>query len=207
MSSQIFPFIRLPVPVVSATYMTDAMVREGRRHEGDYFSRHCEIQGAPGTGFFDSEDRTAKPLVRKVMNQSPVSSLIGTMGESAAIQAIQREVELVARTNFSILVTGESGAGKELVGNALFDSHVRNSHWLSIPLGLSRLDVSDVYRFDMKSSRNSLKIAPVKDIGNRHSAKIAIPLAPPHSCLNASTYIRLQMSGKDRGGLVNQVSL
>lgn len=47
------------------------------------------------------------------------SLLLHSMGNSASIRGIQREVEMVANTNFSVLVTGESGTGKELVTQAI----------------------------------------------------------------------------------------
>lgn len=46
-------------------------------------------------------------------------SLLDCMGKSAAVQRILTEVERVAITNFSVLVTGETGTGKDLVAQAV----------------------------------------------------------------------------------------
>ena len=65
--------------------------------------------------------------VRCALADAPAQTdfLLRSMGNSASIQAIQREVELVARTNFSILVAGESGSGKELVSQAIHTLSLR----------------------------------------------------------------------------------
>ena len=43
----------------------------------------------------------------------------GLIGTSAAMERVRREIDLVARTNMPVLVTGETGTGKELVARAL----------------------------------------------------------------------------------------
>ena len=46
-------------------------------------------------------------------------SLVEQMGHSAEIQRIVQQVGMVAATGFSVLVTGETGTGKELVAQAI----------------------------------------------------------------------------------------
>ncbi len=41
------------------------------------------------------------------------------IGESAAMKKVQRQIEKVAGTNATVLITGENGTGKELVANAI----------------------------------------------------------------------------------------
>ena len=66
------------------------------------------------------EENAAKLRLRRIAPNAQKSDLLlQSMGTSASIQGIQREVELVAKTNFSVLVTGESGSGKELVSQAI----------------------------------------------------------------------------------------
>ncbi|PWC37837.1 sigma 54-interacting transcriptional regulator [Azospirillum sp. TSO35-2] len=50
----------------------------------------------------------------------------GIIGRSPAIQAILRQVDLVAPTDASVLVTGESGTGKELIARAIHDASRRS---------------------------------------------------------------------------------
>lgn len=45
----------------------------------------------------------------------------GMLGESAALQAVQRQIELVARTDSTVLILGESGTGKELAARAIHE--------------------------------------------------------------------------------------
>ena len=50
----------------------------------------------------------------------------GLIGQSPAIQQILTQVELVARTDASVLVTGESGTGKELIARAIHERSDRH---------------------------------------------------------------------------------
>ncbi|MCZ8314641.1 sigma 54-interacting transcriptional regulator [Phreatobacter sp.] len=49
----------------------------------------------------------------------------GIIGRSAAIQKVQRQIDLVAPTDATVLVTGESGTGKELIGRAIHEASSR----------------------------------------------------------------------------------
>ena len=51
----------------------------------------------------------------------------GIIGQSAAIQQTLRQVDLVARTDASVLITGESGTGKELVARAIHEASRRSN--------------------------------------------------------------------------------
>ena len=48
-------------------------------------------------------------------------SIGALMGQSKSIQQIQRQIQLVARTNFTVILEGETGTGKELVARLLHE--------------------------------------------------------------------------------------
>lgn len=52
------------------------------------------------------------------------SAFDGIVGESTALQSVLQQVELVAPTNSTVLITGETGTGKELIARAI---HARSS--------------------------------------------------------------------------------
>ena len=50
------------------------------------------------------------------------------VGESSALQTVLQEVNLVAPTDATVLILGETGTGKELVARAIHDRSNRSSH-------------------------------------------------------------------------------
>ena len=59
-----------------------------------------------------------------------------SMGPSAAVERIAAQVRAVAGTNFSVLILGETGTGKELVAQALHrQSDRRNKPFVAIDCG------------------------------------------------------------------------
>lgn len=53
------------------------------------------------------------------------SSLFELMGYSDSIQQIQRQIERVAQTNFTVIVQGETGTGKELIAQMVHEQSPR----------------------------------------------------------------------------------
>jgi anaerobic nitric oxide reductase transcription regulator len=64
----------------------------------------------------------AKDLMREVLLDKGKKML----GASKAMDQLRREIDLVARSDFSILITGETGVGKELVARAIHSASQRN---------------------------------------------------------------------------------
>jgi formate hydrogenlyase transcriptional activator len=80
---------------------------------------------------------------RRLYLQEEIRSQFGTIiGESAALKAALELVSLVAPTNSSVLILGETGTGKELIARAIHELSTRRErafvklNCAAIPLGL-----------------------------------------------------------------------
>ena len=52
------------------------------------------------------------------------NAAVKLVGNSAAIRAVEEQIELAARSDAKVLITGESGVGKEIVARRI---HERSS--------------------------------------------------------------------------------
>lgn len=111
-----------PVIMVTGSGNTQDAVRAVRGGAWDYLTKPFKNDDVLRTIRYALDETKAKAKLQmggKFATAPSVDSLVNKMGASPVIQNLQREVERVARTNFSILVTGESGTGKELVSQAI----------------------------------------------------------------------------------------
>lgn len=67
--------------------------------------------------------QVARSLQRDAVMRDGGSQIIGT---SATIQRVRDEIQLVAPSDFAVLITGETGVGKELVARSLHQSSSRS---------------------------------------------------------------------------------
>src|SRR5438309_9656015 len=86
------------------------------------------------------------------MSCSPGSILgLPAVIPSAAMRRVMEMVKRVAQTDASVLVTGESGVGKELVARALHEQSLRcNSPWVDLNCGAlpEHLVESELFGFE-----------------------------------------------------------
>src|SRR5207249_4754453 len=65
-------------------------------------------------------------LVPRALQERPAGGTL--VGESDAIRAVREQITLAARAPSNVLVTGESGVGKELVAHAIHDASPRHDY-------------------------------------------------------------------------------
>jgi formate hydrogenlyase transcriptional activator len=81
-------------------------------------------------------------LEKSYLNGDPESSFEGIIGESPTLQRALRRVEIVAESNATVLLLGETGTGKGLVARALHERSTRKNerfvtlNCAAIPTGL-----------------------------------------------------------------------
>ena len=72
-----------------------------------------------------SDTRYGGDHLRAVMAQDESNIVSGVVVKSEGMKAVFRLVEKIARTNATVLITGESGSGKEVVARALHNCSLR----------------------------------------------------------------------------------
>lgn len=100
-------------------------------HDGDF----------PLTGVAPSNDTTNADTCADDQI-SPIAGFAGIVGQSSALREVLEQVEMVAGTDSTVLLLGETGTGKELIARAIHDRSRRKSRSLvkvncaAIPGGL-----------------------------------------------------------------------
>ncbi|MCC9642819.1 sigma-54 dependent transcriptional regulator [Rhodopirellula sp. JC740] len=120
-----------PVIIITAFGDLETAVAAVRNGATDYLTKPFKLEDALQTcrtALQKSSRRTA-PAATQPMDLDP-SVLVGT---SPAMQQVFRQIALVADSDLSVLITGETGTGKELVSAAIH-RHSRRSDGPYIPI-------------------------------------------------------------------------
>jgi DNA-binding NtrC family response regulator len=116
----------VPVIMLTAHGKIDDAVRAIRLGAFDYVTRPFKNEHLLTTVKRALADKGSRGQPRAAMGDTaPARPLTDLMGGSAAVLRIVGEVEQVGPTNFPVLLTGETGTGKELVARALHDASPR----------------------------------------------------------------------------------
>ena len=91
-------------------------------------SHHLLVDVLP-SGFNDAGRRQVSVCVRQapagVAKKHEPNSCFGLLGKSPGMQEVFRKISLYAQTDASVVITGETGSGKELVARALHEESPR----------------------------------------------------------------------------------
>ena len=104
----------LPVIVITAHSDLDSAVAAYHGGAFEYLPKPFDIQEV-----VDKVQRACRHAESDAVADAPLGEMPEIIGEAPAMQEVFRAIGKLARSNISVLVTGETGTGKELVAKAL----------------------------------------------------------------------------------------
>ncbi len=115
------------VPVIICTAHTDlaTAVRAMKLGAYDYLTKPFDVELLVLTLQRAMERNQLRSRIDELKRRGPGSSLAERMGGSPAIAQVIQQVSQVAESNFTVLVQGETGTGKELVARAIHQQSPR----------------------------------------------------------------------------------
>jgi two-component system nitrogen regulation response regulator GlnG len=127
----------VPVIMLTAHGELRSAVRATKLGAFDYLSKPVEPEDITRVVLRALETRALKSEVEDLRRQLGQSGgLASSMGPSRQVETISEQVRVVAATDFSVLIVGETGTGKELVAQAIHrQSARRGSAFVAIDCG------------------------------------------------------------------------
>jgi len=123
----------LPVILMTAFGTIETAVQAMKNGAYDYITKPFEgdemiiaVKRAIGHAAVLKENAILRASVRTVHSPTGPVGLDRIIGKSAAIRKVREQVRAVASSHGTVLITGESGVGKEVVAHAVHDLSPRN---------------------------------------------------------------------------------
>jgi two-component system nitrogen regulation response regulator GlnG len=115
------------IPIVMCTAYMDVQtaVRAMQLGAYDYLTKPFDPELLVLTVKRATERQQLLTRIDELKSQGEVMSLVERMGGSGAIDAVIQQVAQVARSNFTVLIQGETGTGKEVVARAIHNQSPR----------------------------------------------------------------------------------
>ncbi len=125
----------LPVIIMTAFSDLDTAVSSFQAGAYEYLSKPFDVDAAVNLITRTLEDSFIQPEKLHLKNHSLVPNLLG---KSKVMQEVFRAIGRLSQSSTTVLVTGETGTGKELIAKALHDSSPR-SRSPFIPLNMAAI--------------------------------------------------------------------
>jgi len=127
----------LPVILITGFPEIRGAVAAMRAGAHDYLAKPLKHHEVLRVVFRALNERALKRKLRRLSSQiQDESSLRESMGPSDAVSRVISDVTRVAKTNFSVLILGETGTGKELVAHAIHQISPRSeSPFMAVDCG------------------------------------------------------------------------
>ncbi len=110
---------QLPVVMLTGVSSVESVVEAMRRGAYDYITKPYDTARLLKTLRNAIEVRSAP---QSIVPPTPPRAMLGN---SAALEAVYRQIDRVAATDVTVLVRGETGTGKELASRAIHDASAR----------------------------------------------------------------------------------
>jgi DNA-binding NtrC family response regulator len=117
----------LPVIILTADHTVASVVGAMQRGAYDYLVKPIDRTKLVTTVGNAVERYRMSMRLRQLEREVGGPGYVNIVGESSAMKELYRQMDRVAASDITILVHGESGSGKELVAQAIYDASGRKS--------------------------------------------------------------------------------